>query len=257
MEVEGTLHSHDTWCQNIQEVNQQPYYNVDDFPPLGNNDQQGNTDGMNQYYDQNEYYYQENQRENQPTTRSEGAPTPIQHHQEPAVQAELTVDPVMEVTETINQVAIPPEIQQNGFKQVLDEVVKNLQNLHQTGSKDYAYAKFSGKAGTINIKDWLNRMEQDHTPDMSDEVKIKNLLKHMDHKVDILSNIINAEFNSYPALTSHLRASFGLKRQPANLSDWGYARRWEGTSVLDWLNTPNGLMLVQQTSIKWDEGKYT
>ena len=62
------------------------------------------------------------------------------------------------------------------MKEVLDGIVKNLQNLHQVGTKDYAYAKFSGKAGTINIKDWLNRMEDDHTPDMSDEVKFKNLL---------------------------------------------------------------------------------
>ena len=278
MEVEGTLQSHDTWCPNNQAVNQdQPYYGLDNYPPLGSNYQHGNTDGMNQYYDQNVGQdYQEEPRGNPATARSGRAPNLTYQPQESLAPQELTVHPVIEVRES-NQTREPqenqqivttqmlreslnqtrPVAQQHGMEHVLSQMAKNLEQLHQVGTKDYAYSKFSGKPGTINIKDWINRMEESMTPDMSEEMKIKNLLKYLDPKVDVLNNIINAQFVSYSALTRHLKASFGLKQQPFTLSDWSKTRRWAGNTIFDWLNSPDGLMLVQQTSIKWDTQQYT
>ena len=116
---------------------------------------------------------------------------------------------------------------------------------------------FRGTPGTISLKDWLNRLQQDWEQDWDDAKKLKLAIKHLDRGNPKLLAIANHQHTDYQTFLDRLQMVFGSVQQPFHLSKWQLARRFKGNKFRDWMCSHLAIELVDKTTNPWNQGELT
>lgn len=116
---------------------------------------------------------------------------------------------------------------------------------------------FRGTPGTISLKDWLSRLQQEWEPDWDDAKKLKLAIRHLDRKNAKLLAIANHQHTDYQTFQDRLQMVFGSVIKPFYFSKWQLARRFRGNRFRDWMCSHLAIELVDKTTNPWNQGELT
>lgn len=150
--------------------------------------------------------------------------------------------------------------QQNGLQPIIFN--PNIQVVQptttDTGKDSFdIFLKFYGTENTINVHDWLVRIEATFKQNWDDEKKLRWAVKHLSRDHPRLKNIIQRECSSYEHFKTTMQLTFGDEFKPFNLSQWSTAIRYKKVTFLDWTCSSNGTVLLDRTSTLWNAGTMT
>ena len=94
-------------------------------------------------------------------------------------------------------------------------------------------------------------------PGWSEIKKVQFATKRLDIKNKDLLTRSRLDCPTFKYFKDHMILVYGTKQKPWALIKWNEARRFQGTTFVDWLMSRMGTLLLDKTTEKWDSGSMT
>ena len=161
-----------------------------------------------------------------------------------------------------NQSISIPIVTENGIVHHQVSFVNPFQNIDSpstSNTKDTSFLTFRGGiTGSMQIHDWISRMNGKlaENPSWNEEQQFMFLVKHLDKENPKLKGIINGGMVSWTHMQATLNILYAsVDSRSFNVADWVKAKRYRGTTMKNWVSTPNGTRLCNQTAKRWNAKK--